>query len=182
MAPWIHYFNFITGLGVILLQIISLVVLVLLMFGGKENKFLDLIKRHFLLIGFLISLSAVLVSETYSMIIGWEPCLHCWVDRIFIFPQAIIFGIAWLRKDKNVIWYSLGLTICGLINAIYHLYIYYFGEGSAPCDSSGVSCVQRLVYEFGGYISIPMNALTGFISLLILVAVVYFYKKESVIK
>lgn len=178
----IHYFNLIVGAGVIVLQLFSLAALFLLVITPKqkENNLLTFIKKHYIIIGFLISLSAVLVSETYSEIIGFVPCLRCWIDRIFIFPQAIIFAIAWMRKERNVIWYSLGLTIFGLINAIYHMYIYYYGEGNAPCDPSGVSCVQRLVSEFGGYISIPMNALSGFVALLVLALVVHFYQGDKV--
>ncbi len=179
MPDYIHYFNLFIGLGVIVLQILSVGTLALLFLGPKESKFLGFIKNNFLWIGFIISLSAVLVSETYSEIIGWAPCVHCWIDRIFIFPQAVIFGIALIRKEKNILWYSVGLTLFGLINSIYHLYIYYFSEGTAPCDSSGVSCVQRLVSEFGGYISIPMNALSGFVALLVLALVVIFYKKDK---
>jgi len=48
-----------------------------------------------------------------------------------------------------------------------------------PCDATGVSCYQRLVSEFGGYISIPMMALTAFFGLLTLLMVVHFYKKED---
>lgn len=178
-ADTIHYFNLLVGLGVITLQIFSVVALVLL-FTTKENRFLDFIKKHFLLIGFLISFSALAVSEVYSEIIGWVPCLRCWIDRIFIFPQAIIFAIAMWKKDRTVWLYSLGLTLFGLANAVYHLYIYYFNEGLEPCDASGVSCVQRLVSEFGGYISIPMNALSGFVALLVLVIIVRFYKKDTI--
>jgi disulfide bond formation protein DsbB len=178
MESFTHYFNVFTGFGVILLQILIVVSLGLLVFT-KENKFLDFIKKNFIWIGFFISLAAVLTSEIYSEVIGWVPCFHCWVDRIFIFSQAIIFLVAWIRKDRNVLWYSIALTLFGLVNSIYHLFIYYFSEGAGPCDASGVSCVQRLVNEFGGYISIPMNALTGFAALLALFLVVRFYKKET---
>jgi hypothetical protein len=64
--------------------------------------------------------------------------------------------------------------------SLYQNFFYYFGENSAlPCDATGVSCYQRLVSEFGGYISIPMLALTGFFSLLTILIVAHFYMKES---
>jgi disulfide bond formation protein DsbB len=174
----LHYINMLLGLGAILLQILSVAALGFLLLGPKENIFLDFIKKYFLPIGFLITFSAVLVSLFYSEILHYLPCFHCWVSRIFIFSQAFIFGVAWLRKDRNVLFYSLPLTLCGLADSLYLNYLYYFSESTAPCDASGVSCVQRLVSELGGYISIPMMALSGFFALLTLLAVAHFYKKD----
>ncbi|MES3031722.1 MAG: hypothetical protein V4699_00565 [Patescibacteria group bacterium] len=177
-----HYVDMLLGLGTIILQVFSLSALGLLFFGPKENFFLDFIKKHFLPIGFFITFSAVLVSLFYSEIREFLPCFHCWIARIFIFSQAFIFAVAWLRKDKNVIFYSLPLTLYGLADSLYLNFLYYVGEGTAPCDASGVSCVQRLVSEFGGYISIPMMAMTGFFALLTLLAVAHFYPKQIVVK
>jgi disulfide bond formation protein DsbB len=178
MSDSVHYVNMFLGLGVILLQIFSVITLLLLVCGFKKNKYLAFIKNNFLTIGFLVSISAVLVSLYYSEYLHYAPCLHCWIDRIFIFPQVIIFAIALWKKDRGALLYSFALTLLGLINSLYHIYIYYFGEGVAPCDASGVSCVQRLVSEFGGYISIPTMAFSGFFALLVLCLIAYFYEKE----
>lgn len=175
----VHYFNIFFGTGAIILQFLTALAIVFLIFRPRENKYLAFIKRNFLEIGFLISFSAILVSTFYSEVVNYLPCFHCWVQRIFIFPQAFIFGVAWLRKDRNVFWYSLPLTLAGLSNALFLNYKYYFNPDSAPCDASGVSCVQHLVSVFGGYISIPSLSLTGFVALLTLLLVVYFYKKEN---
>lgn len=176
-----HYINMFLGLGGIILQILALLALGILAFRPKENAYLSFIKRHFLGIGFFISFSAVLTSLLYSEVLNYVPCFFCWMDRIFIFPQAIIFLVAVRRKDRNAFFYSLILTLFGLINALYHAFIYYFGEGDTPCDASGVSCVQRLVNEYGGYISIPTLALTGFFALLVLLLVEHFYQREVAI-
>ena len=162
------------------MQVLILVALTLLFFGskGKENKFLAFIKHYFIQIGFLLSLSGVLISSFYSEILNYTPCFHCWIQRIFMFPQAILYGVAWLRKDRNVLWYSLPLLVLGLLDAVYLFYIYYFNISSPPCDASGVSCTLHYVYEFGGYISIPSISITGFVAMLTLLAVAYFYKGE----
>jgi disulfide bond formation protein DsbB len=175
----VHQINMILGLGAILLQILALAALVIVVFRPKENIYLSWIKNNFLPIGFFISTCAVLTSMFYSEVLHYIPCLHCWIDRVFIAPQAVIFGVAWFKKDRNAFLYSLWLTVLGLMNSLYHLYIYYLGEGTAPCDPSGVSCVQRLVNEFGGYISIPTLAFTGFFALLVLLMVVRFYKEDN---
>jgi len=173
-----HYINVILGIGTILLQVLTLGTLLLLIFK-KENKFLSFVKKYFIEIGFLLSFSGVLISSFYSEVLNYLPCFHCWIQRIFMFPQAILFGVAWLKRDRNVFWYSLPLTLLGLADAIYLIYIYYFNINAAPCDASGVSCAVHYVYEFGGYISIPSISITGFVAMLSLLAVVYFYKKEE---
>jgi disulfide bond formation protein DsbB len=75
-----------------------------------------------------------------------------------------------IKKERSITDYALVLTIVGTLISLFHNYIYIFGEGSAPCDASGVSCVAHYV-TFLGYISIPLMALTGFVvTLLVLIA------------
>ena len=182
----IHYLNIFLGAGAIIMQIASFIALGILFFGPKKNNFLDFIEKHFFTIGFLISFFAALFSLVYSEIIKFAPCELCWFQRVFLFPQVFIFGVAlWnnfchqITEAKNVIKYSIPLLSVGFIISIYQNFGYYFGEkGSTPCGASGVSCYQHLVSEFGGYISIPMLSLTVFFALLAITLVVHFYKKD----
>lgn len=174
----VHYLNLFLGSGAILLQIIFVVAFFMLLFGPKNNIFLDFIYKYFLPIGFLISLFASTFPLVYSEIINFPPCSLCWWQRVFMFPLVFMFGVALWDKDKKVIRYALPLLCIGFLISVYQNFFYYFGEnGNLPCDASGVSCYQRLVSEFNGYISIPMLALTAFFALLTLIMVVHFYKK-----
>jgi disulfide bond formation protein DsbB len=175
----IHYLSFFLGAGAIALQLLTVGVLFLLFFNSEKNKFLDFIKKHFLIIGFLLSLFATLFSLVYSEVIHFVPCQLCWFQRIFIFPQVFLFGVALWDKDKNVLRYSVPLLCVGFAIAVYQNFIYYFGNPVGACDSSGISCFQHLISEFGGYISIPMLSLTSFFVLLVLVLVAHFYDKNS---
>jgi len=179
MGDFVHYFNISLGIGTIVLQIISVFTLFLLFFVSKENRYLSFIKKNFIILAFFLLFFSVLFSLFYSEILNYAPCFHCWIPRIFLFPQMFLFGIAWFRKDKNVFWYSIFLLLVGMLDALYLNYIYYFNPNSAPCDASGVSCVKRLVSEFGGYISIPMFSFTIFFVLMTVLLVVYFYKKDE---
>ncbi|PIP69180.1 hypothetical protein CO033_02535 [Candidatus Nomurabacteria bacterium CG_4_9_14_0_2_um_filter_32_10] len=179
MGDFVHYFNISLGIGTIVLQIISVFTLFLLFFVSKENRYLSFIKKNFIILAFFLLFFSVLFSLFYSEILNYAPCFHCWIQRIFLFPQMFLFGIAWFRKDKNVFWYSIFLLLVGMLDALYLNYIYYFNPNSAPCDASGVSCVKRLVSEFGGYISIPMFSFTIFFVLMTVLLVVYFYKKDE---
>ncbi|MEO7597267.1 MAG: disulfide bond formation protein B [Candidatus Paceibacterota bacterium] len=174
----VHYVNLFLGTSIIIMFALALLALMFLMLKVRENAYLSFVKNNFLLIGFLVSLSAMLASLFYSEVVNFVPCFLCWVQRIFIYPQVILFGIAWYKKDRGVIKYSLPLLLVGILFSIYHVYIYYFGEGNAPCDPSGVSCVKRLVHEFGGLISIPSMAFMTFGILIIILLVAYFYHKD----
>ena len=182
-AEAIHYLNIFLGLGAIILQIVSVLALLLLFFGPKKNRFLDYINHHFLVLSFLISLFASVFPLVYSEIINYPPCVLCWWQRVFMFPTLFLFGTALWDKDRRVIRYASSLLSIGFLISVYQNFFYYFGENSnLPCDASGVSCYQRLVSEFGGYISIPMLALTAFFALLTLLAVAHFYGKRNMIE
>ena len=58
-----HYVNMLLGLGVIVLQIFSVVALALLLFKVKESRYLAFIKKNFLEIGFFLSFFAVLLQS-----------------------------------------------------------------------------------------------------------------------
>jgi disulfide bond formation protein DsbB len=181
-ADAVHFLNVFLGLGAIILQIFSVLALFLLFFRSKsrgKNFYLDFIDKHFLILSFLISLFASIFPLVYSEIIHFLPCYLCWWQRIFMFPSFILFGIALWDKDRKVIRYVAPLVSLGFLISVYQNFFYYFGENSSlPCDASGVSCYQHLVSEFGGYISIPMLALTAFFALLTLLAIAHFYKKN----
>lgn len=179
-AQNVHYLNVFLGAGAILLQAFSLVALYLLFIGPKKNQYLAFIDKHYLKIGFLLALLSSVFPLIYSEIINFLPCYLCWWQRVFMIPLVFIFGSAIWYKDRKVVKYTLPILLMGGLISVYHNFGYYFGETSSlPCDASGVSCYQRLVSEFGGYISIPMLALTSFVALITLVLVAHFYKKED---
>lgn len=176
----VHYLNMFLGAGAILLQILSVIALFLLFIGPKKNKYLAFIDKNYLSLGFMISLFASIFPLVYSEIINFLPCYLCWWQRVFMVPLVFIFGMAIWSKDRKIVKYTLPILIVGALISVYHNFNYYFADtGNLPCDASGVSCYQQLVYEFGGYISIPMLALTSFFALVTIVLVAHFYKKED---
>ena len=178
----VHYLNVLLGFGAILLQIFSFIALLLLFFRiprSGNNIYLDFINKHFLILAFLLSFVSAVFPLVYSEIIHYAPCVLCWWQRVFMFPLLFMFGIALWDKDRKVIRYTLPLVCAGFLVSVYQNFFYYFGETSnIPCDATGVSCYQHVVSEFGGYISIPMLALTSFFALIVLLAVAHFYKRE----
>src|SRR3989344_3289261 len=64
--------------------------------GKKTVLFIG---KHSLVLGFLVSLTAVAGSLFYSEIMGFEACILCWWQRIFIYPTVFIFAVALWRQD-----------------------------------------------------------------------------------
>ena len=109
---------------------------------------------------FIISLVATCGSLFYSSVAGFIPCELCWFQRIFMYPEVILLGLALLKKDEGIIDYSLALVSVGLSFSIYHNYIYFSGLRSTVCTTAE-SCTTAYVFEYG-YITLPMMALTTF--------------------
>jgi disulfide bond formation protein DsbB len=130
---------------------------------GSVPAYIAAVRRHAIRIAFGISLAAALGSLLYSEVVGYAPCVLCWWQRVFMYPQVLIAGIALWRNDRGALRYLLALSLIGAAIAGYH-YLLEWGlipSGLCPATGSGPSCAQRFVYEFG-YISIPLMSFTAF--------------------
>lgn len=144
----------------------------------KKQSILNFGAKHALAFSFIVALTAVLGSLFYSEIAGFEPCKLCWLQRIFVYPQVIILGLALWKKDKNIAPYSIALSVIGIIIAGYH---YLLQIGAAPavaCQVVGfsVSCARVFTMNFG-YITIPLMSFTA--SLLILSLMLLLKKRNA---
>lgn len=160
--------NWLIGVGTVLMQI-AVVALVALFFV-RDQKMESLVLRFALPGAFLLSLIGVVMSLIYSEYFGLVPCSLCWITRIFLFPQAIFFGIAALKKDTKIAVYSLALSIPGVLVGLYQHYLQMGGTSVLPCPASGeADCAKRFLFEFG-YITFPLVGATTFILLGVLMA------------
>lgn len=120
------------------------------------------------LLSFIVALLAMSGSLFYSEIAGFEPCKLCWFQRILMYPQVIIFGIALWRKrdasDYGIVLSSIGIFISG-----YHYLLQRGIVPAASCSAVGysVSCSKVFVMNLG-YITIPMMAFTAFTLILLI--------------
>lgn len=67
-----------------------------------------------------ISLIATLGSLYFSEILKFIPCDLCWFQRIFMYPQVVLLGLAAIRKEYGIARYSLALSIIGGAISLYH--------------------------------------------------------------
>ena len=135
----------------------------------RENT-IKMIAPSARLLGFLVSFMAMAGSLFFSEVAKYPPCLLCWWQRIFMYPQVFLLAMGIVKNDKNVADYVTGLSVVGLIISLYQYYIQMGGQALIQCDATGISCTQRFAADFG-YVTIPMMSLTGFLAILILMRI-----------
>jgi len=72
-----------------------------------------------LYLAWVVALVAALGSLYFSEIRGFVPCILCWFQRVFMYPLAIVLGVAALRADLNIRVYGLSLAAIGWLIALY---------------------------------------------------------------
>jgi len=168
--------NKILALGVIGSQIFIAFFIIYSFFVHKKNKVSEFFAENGLMFAFIVALVATLGSLFYSNYVGFVPCTLCWFQRIFMYPEVVLLGLAIIKKKEEIIDYSLTLSILGFVISIYHNFIYFKGLHSTVCTSAE-SCITPYVSEFG-YITIPMMALTAFALIILLLIIKKYYGKR----
>jgi disulfide bond formation protein DsbB len=120
------------------------------------------------------SLGAVFIGE----VMGQAPCELCWFQRAFIFPLAIILGIAAFRSDRGVLPYALPLACAGWAIALFHSFPYLgvITEDIQPCGS-GPSCTGDAMMLYDS-VPIPFLSLFAFTATLYFL-ILYFRRSQS---
>ncbi len=138
----------------------------------------SLIGKRALVLGFLISLAALAGSLFYSEIVGYEACVLCWWQRVFLYPQLVLFAIALWKNERSVFAYSVVLSVFAGVIAAYQSYVYMGGASLLPCTAAEGGCSKIYVKEFG-YITIPMMSLTVVLYYLLLAWINRIYRNSS---
>lgn len=145
------------------------------------KKFIKKYSKYLLYISWVQSILAMTGSLYFSEVLKYPPCILCWYQRILMYPLTLIIPVGIIKKDKNLPYYVLPLSLIGTLIAAYHNLLYWniIPESIAPC-AAGVSCTTKFV-EFFGFITIPFLSLCGF--LLIDVCMILYlksWKKQKV--
>ncbi len=109
-------------------------------------------------VALLSTLGALFIGE----VMGQVPCNLCWFQRAFMFPLAVVLGVAALLDDRGVWRYALPLAAIGLLIAAYHLLLYVgvIPPALEPCGE-GPSCSSANMRIFG-HVPIPLLSLACF--------------------
>ena len=118
-----------------------------------------------LLLAWLIATTATLGALFIGEVMLMTPCTLCWYQRIFMFPIAIILGIACFTDDRQGAVYALVLALGGLAMAGYHTLLVagLIPKSWVPC-SAGVSCADQKLEILNG-VQIPWLSLAAFMAL-----------------
>jgi disulfide bond formation protein DsbB len=167
----IPFYSFMNPL--IIWTIVALQVFSVLLFLGllKIKPFSQLVApvgHRALAVSFIVTLAAMLGSLYYSEVAGFPACILCWYQRVFIYPQVVLFGVALWYGRKDVVFFTGALSAVGLGFALYNIVIQTFQAVSAFCDPSSAtaSCLEKYVNGLG-YITIPVMAATTLVFLLL---------------
>jgi disulfide bond formation protein DsbB len=106
-----------------------------------------------------------------SEVCGLPPCRMCWFQRICMYPLTVVLGIGAMRRDRGVWWYALPLSIVGTGLAVYHYLLERIPslEGGSGCEA--LNPCNIIWFERFGFATIPFMALTGFVTVAVLVGV-----------
>ena len=164
--------NYSVALGVLILQIIGFAFLALFFLKRKFPDLqgvADFLNKRGLWIGLALTLGAMAASLYYSEILGILPCGLCWIQRIFLYPQVLLFAVAIWKKDRGIADYIIGLSILGALTGLYQHYIQMGGSNILPCPAvtTAADCAQRFMFEFG-YITFPFAVFVLFAFLIII--------------
>lgn len=124
--------------------------------------------ENILLIIWTIALLATMGSLYYSEFVGYEPCKLCWIQRIFMYPLVVIYGVAIFKKNIDMALSGLILSGIGMCISIYHYGLQKIPALNDARDICGdVPCNVQYV-NYLGFITIPFLAGTAFIAVFIL--------------
>lgn len=119
---------------------------------------------RYLAVAWTIALVSTLGALFAGEVLGQEPCVLCWYQRIAMFPLAWILGIAAFRNSGDYVWYALPLAAVGAIVAAFHT-LTYFGllPGHPRQCGIGPSCTGSEMLLMG--VPLPLLALLSFVSI-----------------
>lgn len=133
---------------------------------------------RWLMAAWAIALVATLSALFLGEVMGMTPCLLCWYQRIFMFPLALILGMAAFAEDRRGAVYAMPLTLGGAVVSGYHtaLVAGWVPKWWVPCGS-GPSCSEQRLEILGG-LQLPWLSLLAFTAIAILLFI-YLRKSRS---
>ena len=126
----------------------------------------QILQPHALYLAWLVATAATLATLYGSEVMRLPICHLCWYQRICLYPQVILLGMACYRQDHGITPYSIALSFCGLFFAAYQ-YAEQMIPGFAPLPLCGPSIPCNTIHlQWFGFITLPLLSLGGFLVLI----------------
>lgn len=182
---YIHTINLIYATaGLVVLFIIMS--LVYDYFFNEQKLYEKFIEPYVWLILIATSLGGVATTLLYSEVFGFIPCSLCWLQRVALYPQALMSVLAFQCKDSlNFPRYGMALSIFGFVVAVYQ-YIYQaipqevLESGVMPCLADGSADCSKKVMEVFGFVTFPFLSAVLFVFLFVIYLHLYNRRNSSV--
>lgn len=172
MSPLTQFLISVFSTGTLILQIMSVFLVLILIFGFLKpknktvKKLKNMISDNYVVITLVVSGLAAAGSLALSEIVNFAPCELCWYQRILMYPQAIIAFVALITNDQKIKKYILSLSIIGFAIATYHILLQVF-PAAFQCSDEVAKCSAVQFAQFG-YITIPVMAFSAFLFIIVL--------------
>lgn len=168
----VETFNFLFSLGAVLMQAMIVAMIAVYVLHARYAwcaSVVALVSRYAMLIGMYFAVVVVASSLFYSEVLGVLPCGLCWLQRVFLYSQAILFSVAVWKRERVIADYSIALSICGAVVALYQHYLQMGGGALLPCPAVQLAadCAQQTFFEFG-YVTLPLIGFTSCVFLIVL--------------
>lgn len=159
--------------GLILLVITVVLYIDYFFFKGKYFK--EILQDATWPIIIATTVGSTILSLVYSEYFKFVPCSLCWLQRIAIYPQALVSFVAFKKRDTKLFpLYGIALSLFGLVVALYQ-YVYQLippatrEAGFAPCliDGSNADCAVKVINEFG-FVTFPLLSAITFAFLIVI--------------
>jgi disulfide bond formation protein DsbB len=125
-----------------------------------------------------VATTAMVGSLILSEVIGYEPCLNCWIQRGFMYPASLLLLAALFTRKAALVAAAGVLATLGLPVAVFHRIEQAIGtEIGGVCDAA-TPCSAKWVEHFG-FMTIPTMAGCGFAAVIALVAIHFFPRNPS---
>jgi disulfide bond formation protein DsbB len=151
------------------------VCLLILFFIFTEKRFNKVINDQFYNFATLVAVVCSVGSLVYSEVVGFDPCKFCWYQRYLMYPIALILIIGLFKKRIIRAGY---LSLVGVGIGAYHIYLQNSPRGGGSCGLKA-PCDQKYV-DILGFISIPVMASTGFLTIFLALLYYDLSRKEIV--
>jgi disulfide bond formation protein DsbB len=115
-------------------------------------------------VAWIVALTATLGSLYFSEVANFEPCKLCWLQRVCMYPLALILGIAFFRRDRGIRVYAVPLAAIGMLISAYHVLIERYPDLDKASCSVTNPCTIIWFEKLG--MTLPRMAGIGFLTII----------------
>jgi disulfide bond formation protein DsbB len=141
---------------------------------GEQKWFTVYLQKWVWLLIIITTWGGVASTLLYSEVFGFVPCSLCWLQRVALYPQALLSIVAYRINDtQHFSLYGIWLSAFGFLVAVYQ-YIYQAipaevrESGGVFCLADGSADCAKKIMEVFGFVTFPFLSAVLFLFLIIL--------------